>query len=76
MHPGWTSLRTLTLLRRPRKGERSKARRHALVYAGWTHEHVTDEERRQRTIWGYIMVLSSRHNAVDIENTTENTQNV
>lgn len=35
------------------------------VYAGWTHEHDTDEQRRQRTIWGYIMVPSSRHNAVD-----------
>lgn len=21
------------------------------VFAGWTHEHVTDEQRRQRTIW-------------------------
>ena len=44
------------------------------VYAGCTHEHVTDEQRRQRTIWGYIMVLSSRHNTVDIENTTEDTE--
>eukprot|EP00064_Thunnus_orientalis_P009941 superscaffoldBa00001296_g9967 len=26
------------------------------VYTGWTHEHVTDEQRRQRTIWGYIML--------------------
>lgn len=40
------------------------------VYAGWTHEHVTDEQRRQRSIWGYITVLSSRHRTVDIENTT------
>lgn len=37
------------------------------LYAGWTHEHVTDEPRRQWTIWGYIMVLTSRHNAVDNE---------
>ncbi len=44
------------------------------VYACWTHEHVTDEQRRQRTIWGYIMVLSSMHNTVDIEKTTENTE--
>lgn len=45
------------------------------VYAGWTHEHVTDEQRRQRTIWGYIMVLSSRRNTLDIH-TTENTEMV
>lgn len=44
------------------------------VYAGWTHEHVTDEQRRQRTIWGYIMVQSSRHNTVDIDNTMEKTE--
>lgn len=25
-------------------------------YAGWIREHVTDEQRRQRAIWGYIMV--------------------
>lgn len=44
-------------------GVRSKGR--SGVYAGWTHEHDTDEQRRQRTIWGYIMVPSSRHNTVD-----------
>lgn len=37
------------------------------VYAGWTHEHVTDEQRRQRSIWAYIMEPSSRHNTVDIQ---------
>lgn len=44
-------------------GARSKGR--SGTYAGWTHEHDTDEQRRQRTIWGYIMVPNSRHNTVD-----------
>lgn len=25
-------------------------------YAGWMREHVTDEQRHQRTVWGYITV--------------------
>lgn len=56
-------------------GERSKGLPAGSgVCAGWTHEHVTDEQRRQRTIWGYIMVLSSRYNTADIQNPAENTE--
>ena len=70
MYPGWTSLK-----RRPRTGERSKGLPACSgVYAGWTHEHVTDEQRRQRSIWGYIMILSSRYNTADIQNPAENTE--
>lgn len=29
-------------------------------------EHVTDEQRRLRTIWGCITILSSRHNIMDV----------
>lgn len=35
------------------------------VYAGWMHKNATDEQRRQKSIWSYIMALTSAHNTVD-----------
>lgn len=37
------------------------------VHADRTHEHVTDEQRRQRTMWGYINEPSSMHNTAEKE---------
>lgn len=33
------------------------------VHSGWMHENDTDEQRRQNSIWSYIMTLTSVHNS-------------
>lgn len=35
------------------------------VHSGWIHENDTDEQRRQNSIWSYIMTLTSVHNSAD-----------
>ncbi|CAB1430614.1 unnamed protein product [Pleuronectes platessa] len=56
-HQGWTSTRRIDVTEEALEGREIKEPPAAGpgVCAGWTYEHVTDEQRRQRTIWGYIM---------------------
>lgn len=56
-----------TILKGVLRGSRSKASCLLIsdVYAGWMHKNVTDEQRRQKSIWSYIMALTSVHNTVD-----------
>lgn len=35
------------------------------VHSGWMHENDTDEQRRQNSIWRFIMTLTSVHNSAD-----------
>lgn len=57
-----------TILKVGLRGSRSKASlisdMISDVYAGWMHKNLTDEQRRQKSIWSYIMALASAHATV------------